>query len=78
MKGSPGQWCGFARPWPLDYTRLGSSFVQSLGFEFYHTQSLLDLILQSFLEHVEQLSNFGSGALITQLYYSTPRRGMPS
>lgn len=73
-EGSPGQWCGFARPWPLDCTRPGSSFVQSLGFEFYHTQSwqsLLDFILQSFLEHVEQFSNFGSGALITQVVFTT-------
>lgn len=33
----------------------------------------LTSILQSFLEHVEQFSNFGSGALITQvLHYTTP------
>lgn len=74
-EGSPGQWCGFARPWPLDCTRPGSSFVQSLGFEFYHTQSLLDLTLQSFLEHVELFSNFGSGALTTKVLHTTPRRG---
>lgn len=43
-----------------------------------HTQYFPDLNLQSFLEHVEQFSNYGSGALITYRVYTTSHRGMAS
>lgn len=44
MRAPLASGCGYPRPWPLDCTRPGSSFVQSLGFEFYHTRSCHSLL----------------------------------